>query len=107
MRVSEYFTLESGSTTTTGLDIQSRTVLGMGSSSEIDIFAGMDICPARQYVYFTTNSTESIASNELSAALISCTSIRITAHDRICPSGMTVSNLPGAPRSAADTVIAP
>jgi hypothetical protein len=32
INVSAYFTLESGSTTTTGFDIQSRTVFGMVSS---------------------------------------------------------------------------
>src|SRR5215207_6475181 len=51
MSVRAYFTLESGSTTTTGLDIQSRTVLGMGSSSEICVFAGW-AAPTLQFNLF-------------------------------------------------------
>src|SRR5512140_110336 len=35
INVSAYLTLESGSTTTTGLDIQSRTVLGIFSSDKV------------------------------------------------------------------------
>jgi len=72
-------TLESGSTTTTGLDIQSRTVLGIISPPVVFFSAGY---------YFTTNSIESIANREPSSALTSCNWIRITVPDKTFPSMM-------------------
>src|SRR6185503_1381733 len=126
MRVSAYFTLESGSTTTTGLDIQSRTVLGMfsselsktlalsGTSHQASAVETLRLPGAKRqsaqrqiYVYFTTNSTESIASNEPSFALRSCTSIRMTEPDNIFPNGISASKVPGAPGPGAETEMGP
>ena len=68
INVNAYETLESGSTTTTGVDIQSRTVLGI--FSPLVNFYSSD---SQRRNYFTIKSTESMASREPSSVLISCT----------------------------------